>query len=110
MSMMNKFQLDGLKKILNSDILKGIYPMLDNIDVWYMGTKNRQTWREIPMYRVEIHLNDDSITTENMYEKEFDPHYLVDYHLRNYLNYLGVDKSSQLFSFNVYSPSGKLLV
>ena len=110
MSMMNKFQLDGLKKILNSDILKGIYPMLDNIDVWYMGTKNKQTWREIPMYHVEIHLNDESITADNMYEKEFDPYYLVDYHLKNYLNYLGIDKSSQIFSFNVYSPSGQKVV
>ncbi len=108
--MIEDFQLKGLRKILNSDILKGIYPMLDHIDVWYMGTKNRQTWREIPMYHVEIYLNDPSITEDNMYDKEFDPHYLIDHHLKNYLSYLGIDRGSQIFSFNVYSPSGDKVV
>jgi len=108
--MMNKSQIKGLKKILNSELIKDVYPMVDHIDVWYMGTKNRQTWREIPMYHVEIYLNDPSIYDFNMYEKGLDPHYLVDYHLKNYLNYLGIDKSSQIFSFNVYSPSGQKVV
>ena len=106
--MIEDYQLNGLNKILNSEILTTIYPMLDHIEVKYSGM-GRHQWKDTPHYKVNIYLNDDSITRDNMYDKEFDPYYLVDHHLKNYLDYLGIDRYGQLFSFSVFSPDGSFV-
>ena len=53
-------------------------------------------------YRV---VNDEDMLADNMYDKEFDPHYLVDIHMNRILKYLGLKIPD--ISFDVYTTSGK---
>lgn len=79
-----------LDKLLNSDYIKNIYPMIDHI-------KTIVTWdgdEEYPFYDIDlsIHVNDPDMTTFNMYEKGFDPHYLIDEHMIYLMKYVGVQR------------------
>ena len=56
---------------------------------------------------LNIFLNDPTITKENMYEKDFDPHYLVDYHIKRYLPYFNIDKV--ILKFIVWGPDGNII-
>jgi hypothetical protein len=53
-----------------------------------------------------IFLNDSSINGDNMYVKNFDPHYLVDKHVRDVIPFLGLDKRIKIFG-HVMNPKGK---
>lgn len=100
-------QLKGLKKLVNSELIKDIYPMVKHIDIsvytsrFVLSDKNKRL-------DFDIHLNDPRITEENMYDKGFDPHYLVDYHIKRLLPYLGFENILSL-SFAVFSPTGELI-
>ncbi len=83
---------DIANKLFNSDYIKNIYPMIDNIDadVRWDGDE------EFPFYQlfITVKLNDPTITDKNMYEKEFDPHYLYDHHLKYLLKFLNINKNT----------------
>lgn len=117
--MISKLELKSLNKISNSSLLKDIYPMVDRVDIEYWG-KDSKEWTSIygnkgstttDNYKVGIYLNDDSITKDNMYEKDFDPYYLVTRYIeRDFLNYLGVDRMGNSFWFEVYGPDGSVVL
>ena len=69
--------------------------MIDNIDadVQWDGDE------EFPFYQIwiTVKLNDPTITSENMYDKAFDPHYLFDYHLKYLLKFLNIDRNTATF-------------
>jgi len=70
---------EKVTKIMNSDLIKGIYPMIDHIKVFLLWDGDE----EYLLYDIslKIYLNDPDITTSNMYDKGLDPHYLVDNHM-----------------------------
>jgi hypothetical protein len=100
-------ELKGLKKLVNSELIKDIYPMIDNIDIgvytsrFVLSDNNKRLV-------FDVHLNDPEITEENMYDRGFDPHYLVEYHIKRLLPYLGFENILSL-SFAVFSPTGELI-
>jgi hypothetical protein len=52
-------------------------------------------------------LNDEDITSENMYDMELDPHYLIDHYLKQYLPYFDIDRV--IFDFIVWGPNGDII-
>lgn len=95
-----------LDKLLNSDYIKKMYPMVDNI-------KTRVVWdgdTEFPFYDVmlKIYVNDEDMTTFNMYEKGLDPHYLVDEYMMDLLKFAEVSRRdiSQVY-IRVIGPNGE---
>ena len=97
--------IKAYSKLINSDVLKSIYPMLDHIDI--VKVKDNPNFVGYDM-SVDIFLNDSSIDKNNMYTKDFDPHYLVGNHLKNLSKYLGID--FHRITFKLYSPDGELLL
>ena len=103
--MIKDFQIKGLEKIINSSAIMDIYPMVDHIDVRYNGDLYApRGWGGMEF---DIFVNDPTITKENMYDKEFDPHYLVDHHIKQYLPYFNIDKS--VLNFIVWGPDGEVI-
>jgi hypothetical protein len=79
--------IKAYSKLINSDVLKSIYPMLDHIDIF---------------------LNDSSIDKNNMYVKDFDPHYLVEKHLKDLSKYLGLE--FHRITFKLFGPDRDLIL
>jgi len=104
--MIEQYQIDGLNKLVNSSVIKSIYPMVDSIVISQDGEFGMPDGK---YYRldVDIHLNNPDIDNENMYDMGFDPHYLVDYHLRKYLPYFNIDKV--IIDFIVWGPEGNVI-
>lgn len=103
--MIKDFQIKGLEKIINSSAIMDIYPMVDHIDVRYNGDLYApRGWGGMEF---DIFVNDPTITKENMYDKEFDPHYLVDHHIKQYLPYFNIDKS--VLNFIVWGTDGEVI-
>jgi hypothetical protein len=94
----------ALEKLVNSDIVKRTYPMVDKIIVEYGGKTSTGVGNRLNLF---VFLNDPNINRDNMYEKGFDPHYLIDYHIKNLVPYLGLDNPSILYSYDVFSPDGE---
>jgi hypothetical protein len=100
-----------LNKLFNSEYIKNIYPMIDNIDV-------NVDWDgddAFPFYKlhVTVKLNDPSFNEYNIYEKGFDPHYLYDYHLKYLLNFLNINLNTALIEqvfIKVLNPNGEEIV
>ena len=95
-----------LDKLLNSDLIKQAYPMVDNI-------KTRVLWdgdEELPFYdiAVKIYVNDEDMTTFNMFEKGLDPHYLIDFYMIDLLKFVNVSRRelNQVY-IRVLGPSGE---
>ena len=95
-----------LDKLLNSDYIKKVYPMIDNI-------KTRVVWdgdEEYPFYDVmlKIYVNDEDMTTFNMYKKGLDPHYLVDEYMIDLLKFVEVSRRdlNQVY-IRVLGPNGE---
>ncbi len=80
--MISEFQLRGLEKLLNSGVIQDIYPMVDNIRLSIPEDTN-PNYKGLNNLNIDIILNDPTFNEANMYMKELDPHYLVDYHIRN---------------------------
>ena len=55
----------------------------------------------------DIFLNDENITSKNMYDMELDPHYLIDKYLKEYLPYFDMDKI--VFDFIVWGADGNII-
>ena len=108
--MLSDRELKSLNKITNSSLLKDIYPMVDSVDISYNGEgKIRGT--QVYKYKVVVYLNDDSITTENMYDKKFDPFFLIFHYIGvEFLYYLGIPQGNNQFYIEVYSPDGSLVL
>jgi hypothetical protein len=108
--MLSNQELKALNRITNSSLLKDIYPMVDSVDISYTGEgKIRGT--QVYKYKVAVYLNDDSITTENMYDKKFDPFYLLFHYISGeFLYYLGIPQGNNQFYIEVYSPDGSLVL
>ena len=91
--------------MLNSDYVKNVYPMIDHIDTKVVWDGDE----EYPFYdiSVKIYVNDEDMTTFNMYEKGLDPHYLIDYHMVDLLKFLNVSRSdlNQVY-IRVLGPNG----
>ena len=95
-----------LDKLLNSDLIKSVYPMVDHI-------KTRVVWdgdTEFPFYDVvvRIYVNDEDMTTFNMYEKGLDPHYLIDFYMMDLIKMVNVSRRdiNQLY-IRVIGPNGE---
>ena len=73
-------EIIALEKLVNSDIIKRIYPMVEKIIVEYGGKTSTGKFNSLDF---NIILNDSNINRDNMYEEGFDPHYLMDYHIKN---------------------------
>ena len=97
---------ETLNKLLNSDYIKNIYPMVDHI-------KTRVLWdgdEEYPFYDIalQIYVNDEDMTTFNMYEKGLDPHYLIDFYMIDLLKFVNVSRVDlkQVY-IRVIGPNGE---
>lgn len=102
---LNKKTLDF---IINSPKMKEIYPMIDNVEtdvIWDNDIEN-------PFYKIHLvfYLNIPIKSTREMYDKNFDPHYLIDEYLIKYLNMVGVERRdiSQIY-IQVYDSNGELI-
>ena len=80
--------------------------MIDNI-------KTRVVWdgdEEYPFYDVmlKIYVNDEDMTTFNMYKKGLDPHYLVDEYMIDLLKFVEVSRRdlNQVY-IGVVGPNGE---
>lgn len=96
--------IKGFEKLINSDVIKNIYPMIDHIDITSVD--------EHPLYvgdilSIKIYLNDPSINEDNMYELNFDPHWLTEHHIKEFSKYLGLDLVN--INFAVYGPDNNLI-
>jgi hypothetical protein len=105
--MIENFQIKGLEKLANSGIIKDIYPMVDHIEIKYEDTGASGFGIDFDQIDVDIHLNDQDITKDNMYDAEFDPHYLIDYYLKKYFPYFNIDKVR--IDFIVWNPDGDVI-
>jgi hypothetical protein len=97
--------ISAFSKIINSDLLKSVYPMVDHIDI--TSLKKNPLFQGYDM-QIKIYLNDPEIDKYNMYRLDFDPHYLGDHHIQNLSKYLGITIRS--VGFELYSPDGELFL
>jgi hypothetical protein len=105
--MISEFQLRGLEKLLNSGVIQDIYPMVDNIRLSIPEDTN-PNYKGLNNLNIDIILNDPTFNKANMYQREFDPHYLVDYHIRKlYFPYFNIEKV--ITNFIVWGPDGKII-
>jgi hypothetical protein len=91
----------GLTQVLNSDVLKKIYPMIERAEVFYFESFNRMF--------VRIYVNDPEMNGDNMYKKGLDPHYLIDNHLMKFLPYFGYDSEMGRTGFIIYGPNKNII-
>ncbi len=104
--MIKDFQIKGLEKLLNSGVIQDIYPMVDNIKL-HTSEHSNPTYRGIDNLEVDIFLNDPTFNKANMYMREFDPHYLVEYHIKHYMPYFNIEKV--IMNFIVWGPDGNII-
>ena len=95
---------DAYSKLINSDIIKKVYPMVDHIDIVEF-----KKLPELSIYdlSVNIFVDDLDMTVENMYDSNFDPHWLTDHYLKNIAKYLGLN--IRILKFNVYDTNGRFI-
>jgi hypothetical protein len=106
--MIDNFQIKGLEKLANSGIIKQIYPMIDHIEIHTNEDKQFKHHNWAPdTIDVDIFLNDPEITSLNMYDKELDPHYLVDKYLKEYFPYFNINNS--IVDFIVWGTDGEVI-
>ena len=95
-----QYQIIAVNKYSNSAIIKGIYPMIKRIEVFWV--------KEIETFLFKIYLNDSSIDVTNMYKKGIDPHYLVDIHIKNFFPYISLDKNIAT-DLILFGPKGNVV-
>lgn len=99
---------DLATRLANLNIIRDVYPMIDYIDV-------EAVWDEDTVYpayviNMKIYLNDPQITEKNMYDKKFDPHYLIDKYYINLLKLAGIKKRNiDQFYFLIFNPQGEMI-
>lgn len=95
-------------KLFNSDYIKGLYPMIDRIETQVISDGDE----EFPFYTlfIMVHLNDPSINSNNMYEKGFDPHYLIQRDLKFMLKMAGISTRDIIqISVLAKNPNGEVV-
>jgi len=95
-------------KLFNSDYIKDIYPMIDRIETHVVSDEDE----EFPIYTlfIMVHLNDSSVNGNNMYEKGFDPHYLIQRDLKFMLKMAGIStRDIMQISVLVKNPNGEIV-
>ena len=95
----------ALSKYANSDIIKRVYPMIDRIEIVHVYDNKHFTGYDLDIL---IYLNDPDINKNNMYTKNFDPHWLVSHHLKKLSKYLGIDIHN--IGFELYNANGELIL
>jgi hypothetical protein len=93
-------QRKSLQKLLNSDIIKNIYPVIGNIDVHYYENEMSviNDWLIL-----DIYLNDPEANRDNYWNKfNFDQYYLIDNHIRKLLPYIGINNDNVGFRYRIY--------
>ena len=103
--MAKNFEIKGLEKLINSSVIKDIYPMVDHLEIRH--DEDFITQRGNRRIDVDIFLNDPTITKENMYDRELDPHYLVEYHIKSYFPYF--DLKNIAMDFIVWGPDENII-
>lgn len=95
-----------LNKLLNSEYIKNVYPMVDHIDtrvIW-------DGYEEYPLYdiSVKIYVNDEDMNIFTMYEEGLDPHYLIDFYMIDLLKFVNVSRTdlNQIY-IKVIKPNGE---
>jgi hypothetical protein len=104
--MMEQYQIDGLNKLVNSSVIKSVYPMVDRIEISQDGEFGMPDGK---YYRldIDIHLNNPDIDKDNMYDMGFDPFLLIHKRLKKYLPYFNIDKV--IIDFIVWGPEGNVI-
>lgn len=102
---MKDFQIKGLEKLVNSSAIKDIYPMVDHLEIRH--DEDSVTQRGNHRIDVDIFLNDPTITKDNMYDREFDPHYLAEYHIKSYFPYFNLNNI--IIDYIVWGPDGNVV-
>jgi hypothetical protein len=101
--MINDSQIKGLEKLVNSDVIKSIYPVIDEIEIH--NSDNPFEYLEDTLH-LNIYLNNPEANKNNLWDKfNFDEHYLVDHHIRKLLPYLGIDNNKTSIRFRVYDTN-----
>jgi hypothetical protein len=101
--MIDLYQRKALQKIINSDIIKDIYPVIDNIEVHYFETPSNFFTDEL---RLNIYLNDPEANKINLYDKfQFDYHWLIDHHIRKLLPYFSIDNDNTAIRYRIYDTN-----
>lgn len=98
--MITDAQIKGLEKLLNSDVIKNIYPIIGKIEV--QKSENPLENLEDTLH-LNIYLNDPEANEENLWDEfNFDEYWVVDHHIRRLLPYLGIDNDKTSIRFSVY--------
>ena len=101
--MIENRQIKGLEKLLNSDIIKDIYPVIGEIEVH--NSENPLDTLEDTLH-LNIYLNNPEANKNNLWDKfNFDEHYLVDHHVRKLLPYLGINNDKTSIRFRIYDTN-----
>jgi len=95
-----KEELESLNKIVNSDLIKSIYPMVKKIEVEY-SYKSK-------MYTAHIYVDDWNMTCRNQYERGMDCDYLTDYHILNLFPYIGLPSDSPIDNV-LWGPNNEII-
>ena len=103
---MEKKLVKGLEKLINSDVIKSVYPMIDHIDIKNVKF-NSNNFKSGYIINLDIVVDNPDITEDNMYDFDFDPHYLVDHYIRDLSQYLSI-KIFAIF-FTVHNLEGDLI-
>lgn len=98
MSTNNQYIVNALHKLLNSGIIKDIYPMVTDIEISDFNLEDG-------ILNLIIFVDTPNMTYNTMYDYDFDPFYLVDYHVERLLPYIGI--KIPYVSFDVYRTDGK---
>ena len=101
--MIEKLQIKGLEKLLNSDVIKNIYPIVDKIEV-------HNSNKPLDVLEDTLHLNiylNQPIEYGDVFGNipQFDEHWMVDHHVRRLLPYLGIDNDKTSIRFSVYDTN-----
>ena len=102
---MNNKIITAFSKLINSDVIKNIYPMIDHVDIVSLHESSRHKGYNLS---INIFLNDPSITKDNMYTSNFDPHYLAEKHIKDLSKYLGIDLN--YIGFKLFGPDKDLIL
>jgi hypothetical protein len=101
--MITDSQIKGLEKLLNSDVIKNIYPIVDKIEV-------HNSNKPLDVLEDTLHLNiylNQPIEYGDVFGNipQFDEHWMVDHHVRRLLPYLGIDNDKTLIRFSVFNTN-----
>jgi hypothetical protein len=97
MGEITKSQENAISKIVKSELITSIYPMIKDVEVKYLDSINTLL--------LKIYVDDIEMTSHNMYERGLDPHYLIDKHLAGIFPYLNIPRNIKI-GFTVIEPQG----